>query len=60
MFKYMQLETTIDIWMFKYKLPSEMKKKVIKQKVERKLKDKEDVYVENLLSQLPPHKRFST
>ncbi|XP_050285492.1 cyclic nucleotide-gated ion channel 1-like isoform X2 [Quercus robur] len=51
-YKRKQQIRKIKIWMFKYKIPGEMKGKIM-QEVERKLEEKEDVCVENLLSHLP-------
>ncbi|GMY07417.1 probable cyclic nucleotide-gated ion channel 10 [Fagus crenata] len=42
----------IDIWIFKHKLPSEMKSQ-ISQKVIERLEKKKDVHVENLFHHLP-------
>ena len=42
----------IDIWIFKHKLPGEMKSQ-ISQKVIERLEKKKDVHVENLFNHLP-------
>ncbi|KAK7853828.1 cyclic nucleotide-gated ion channel 1 [Quercus suber] len=47
---------TIEIWMFKYRLPVEMKNEIM-QNVDRRLERKKDVFVENLLRHLPEELR---
>ncbi|KAK9994725.1 hypothetical protein SO802_024428 [Lithocarpus litseifolius] len=50
---------TIEIWMFKYRLPVEMKNEIM-QNVDRRLERKKDVFVENLLRHLPEELRKAT
>ncbi|XP_030936082.1 putative cyclic nucleotide-gated ion channel 13 [Quercus lobata] len=47
---------TIEIWMFKYRLPVEMKNEIM-QNVDRRLERKKNVFVENLLRHLPEELR---
>ena len=47
---------TIEIWIFKYRLPVEMKNEIM-QNVDRRLERKKDVFVENLLRYLPEELR---
>lgn len=47
---------TIEIWIFKYRLPGEMKNEIM-QNVDRRLERKKDVFVENLLRHLPEELR---
>ena len=47
---------TIEIWIFKYRLPVEMKNEIM-QNVDRRLERRKDVFVENLLRHLPEELR---
>ena len=44
---------TIEIWMFKYRLPGEMKRQIMQNAMQILKKNKSLVHVENLLRQLP-------
>ena len=44
---------TIEIWMFKYRLPGEMKRQIMENAIQILEKNKNLVHVENLLRQLP-------
>ena len=44
---------TIGIWMFKYRLPGEMKRQIMQNAMQILKKNKSLVHVENLLRQLP-------
>ena len=50
---------TIEIWMFKYRLPGEMKRQIMENAIQILEKNKNLVHVENLLRQLPEGLRNS-
>ena len=50
---------TIKIWMFKYRLPGEMKRQIMENAIQILEKNKNLVHVENLLRQLPEGLRNS-
>ena len=50
---------TIEIWMFKYRLPGEMKRQIMENAILILEKNKNLVHVENLLRQLPEGLRNS-
>ena len=54
-----QKKRTIEIWMFKYRLPGEMKRQIMENAIQILEKNKNLVHVENLLRQLPEGLRNS-
>ena len=54
-----QKKRTIEIWMFKYRLPGEMRRQIMQNAIQILKKNKSLVHVENLLRQLPEGLRNS-